>query len=74
MAKPAGPKEGPEMSASPANDGASRPPAARVARFTYLDYLELRAWEFEKFRCMPPITGEEIEAIDWKELTERLKD
>ena len=33
-------------------------------RFTYLDYLELRAEEFKKFREMPPIADAEIEAFD----------
>jgi len=41
-------------------------------RFTYLDYLELRAWEFEKFRSMPPLSDEEIAAVDWKSLFRQL--
>jgi len=40
----------------------------RQVRFTYLDYLELRGWEFEKFRHMPAITQEEIEAVSWVDL------
>ena len=52
--------------------GAAGRPSARATRFTYLDYLELRAWEFEKFRSMPPLTDEEIAAVDWKALFRQL--
>ena len=45
---------------------------ARASHFTYLDYLELRAWEFEKFRSMPPLTDEEIAAVDWEALFRQL--
>ncbi len=40
--------------------------------FTYADYLELYGWEFDKFRQMPPITAEEVEAIDWDDLFDLL--
>lgn len=52
--------------------GGAGPSAGRAVRFTYLDYLELRAWEFEKFRHMPPIAAEEIAAVDWDDLARRL--
>ncbi len=66
------------MKGNPASQGAAGSPSAgasrtaRPVRFTYLDYLELRAWEFRKFRAMPPITIAEIAALDWKEVTRRL--
>ncbi len=63
------------MSSRPASEGAGGPPAAgapRTVSFTYLDYLELRAWEFSKFREMPPITEEEIAAVDWKAVLGKL--
>lgn len=44
----------------------------REQRFNYADYLELRGWEFEKFREMPPLTEEEIVAVDWDGLFARL--
>ena len=65
------------MSNSPASEGSTSLPAAGAPRavcFTYLDYLELRAWEFRKFRGMPPITEEEIATVDWKAVLGRLKD
>lgn len=74
-ARPVRAKEGPEMSNSPANEGSTSLPAADAPRevcFTYLDYLELRAWEFRKFRAMPPITEEEIAAVDWKAVLRKL--
>jgi hypothetical protein len=44
-------------------------PVARGERcFTYADYLELRGWEFEKFRNMPPISDDELASIEWDEL------
>lgn len=55
-----------DLAAQRARVAAARPveaqslPAAR--RFTYADYLELHAWEFEKFRFLPAITEAEIAA------------
>ena len=57
-------------SRKPHPDG--RSPAARAQRFTYLDYLELRAWEFGKFRRLPPIRPEEIASVDWDALERSL--
>jgi hypothetical protein len=55
------------------NEATGSLPVRRVD-FTYLDYLELRGWEFEKFRRMPPISDDEIEAVDWQELASRFAD
>jgi hypothetical protein len=49
----------------PVGNEATRSLPVRQVRFTYLDYLELRGWEFEKFRSMPAITQEEIDTVDW---------
>ena len=57
----------------PLGNDATRFLPVRHVRFTYLDYLELRAWEFEKFRCMPAITQEEIDTIDWEELARKVE-
>lgn len=55
------------------NSGPAPMLPVRSVRFTYLDYLELRAWEFRKFRFMPPIADEEIESVDWDALFSRLR-
>jgi len=62
----------PIMEGSPAGEPAAGPEAPRAVCFTYLDFLELRAWEFVKFRGMPPITAQEIAAIDWGALCARV--
>ena len=49
------------------NEATGSLPVRRVY-FTYLDYLELYGWEFEKFRRMAPISDEEIETVDWSAL------
>ena len=49
----------------PVGGGATDSLPVRRARFTYLDYLELRGWEFEKFRHLPTITQEQIAAVNW---------
>jgi len=61
------PQVRPEPGAHPEPE--PRPRLKRRARhasgaFTYLDYLELRAEEFGKFREMPPISDEEIDSFD----------
>jgi hypothetical protein len=55
----------------PMGGGATDSPPVGRSRFTYLDYLELRGWEFEKFRGMPPISDQEIAAVDWPALAAR---
>ena len=49
----------------PVGGGATDSLPVRRTRFTYLDYLELRGWEFEKFRHLPTITREQIAAVNW---------
>lgn len=59
---------------SPENAPNADPVARRERGFTYADYLELRGWEFEKFRNMSPISDEELAAVNWDELfSEMLK-
>lgn len=55
----------------PVGNEATRSLPVRQVHFTYLDYLELRGWEFEKFRHMPAITQEEIDTVDWGALAAR---
>jgi len=62
----------PIMESESTGGKSARPDAPRAVRFTYLDFLELRAWEFAKFRGLPPITAEEIAAIDWDALCARV--
>jgi hypothetical protein len=41
--------------------------------FSYLEYVEFStAEEFHKFRVMPTVTEEEINAVDWEELSRQL--
>ena len=42
--------------------------ASPSRRFTYADYLELRGWEFDKFRSLPPIEDSEIDSVNWERL------
>jgi hypothetical protein len=53
---------------SPERAREARKPRPLGRSFTYADYLELRGWEFDKFRDMPPITDEELAGTDWAEL------
>jgi hypothetical protein len=46
----------------------AEPATGQRRRFTYADYVELRGWEFDKFRDMPPITESELADTDWGEL------
>lgn len=42
-------------------------------RWTYREYIEFSsAHEFRKFNRMQPITSEEIQTLDWKELCRKL--
>jgi len=34
-------------------------------QFTHLEYIEFTAKEFKKFKWMPPITQDDINAVDW---------
>ena len=50
----------------------TRETARRSRRFSYADYVELRGWEFGKFRDLPAIDDEEVAATDWDDLAARL--
>jgi len=40
--------------------------------FTYLEYLEMNAEEMQKFKHLKPISQEEIDNVNWEQLTEQL--
>jgi hypothetical protein len=40
--------------------------------FTYLEYMEMSAEEMKKFAHLEPITQEDIDNVNWEQLSEQL--
>jgi len=57
---------------SPEKARRAEPTTGRITRFNYADYVELRGWEFDKFRRMSPISEEELADVDLASLAARL--